>query len=304
MNFIITLILAVAVPFLYAGLINAVKSLWAGRRGPSVLQPALDAVKLLRKKERISKSVSFMFSAGPIIYLASVLTALLFIPYGSGRSLMSFDGDFIFFAYIMTFGNFFLILSALDTGSSFEGMGASREASFALFIEPSMFIILSSFILLSGNLSVSTMLSSLNFTNSYTIVATVLSICAFLVMLLAEGKRVPVDDPNTHLELTMIHEVMILDHSASSLAFINYATALKMTLFNALISSVLFSESTQAFAFAGFIAVNCLSALAVGTLESVMARFRMAYISQFLLLLFGIALFVTASVFMGIGGGA
>ena len=154
MNIITTLLMLLIMPFLFAGMINIVKSMWAGRRGPSLLQPFYDCVRLLRKKEMISKTVSFVFSAGPLLYIASVFTAALFVPYGFNRPILSFDGDFIFFAYIMTLGNYFMILSALDTGSSFEGMGASREASFALFIEPSLFIILASFIYLSGNTSI------------------------------------------------------------------------------------------------------------------------------------------------------
>lgn len=290
-------------PFLFAGIINRVKSLWAGRKGPSVFQPMLDCIKLFKKREMISETVSFMFSVGPVFYVSSVLTAVLFVPYGFNKSILSFEGDFLFFAYIMTIGNFFMLLSALDTGSSFEGMGASREASFALFIEPSLFIILSSFIYLSGNTSISKMISTLNFTNSYTIVASLLSIAAFFVMILSEGKRVPVDDPNTHLELTMIHEVMVLDHSGPSLALINYATYLKMTIFTALISSVIFMESGVLFALGGFIAVSIVSAIIVGTIESIMARLKMIYVSQFLLLVFGIALFIIASVLMGRGGG-
>ncbi|MGE3062320.1 MAG: respiratory chain complex I subunit 1 family protein [bacterium] len=303
MNIFTTLIMILVMPFLFAGIINRVKSLWAGRKGPSVFQPMLDCIKLFKKREMISETVSFMFSVGPVFYVSSVLTAVLFVPYGFNKSILSFEGDFLFFAYIMTIGNFFMLLSALDTGSSFEGMGASREASFALFIEPSLFIILSSFIYLSGNTSISKMISTLNFTNSYTIVASLLSIAAFFVMILSEGKRVPVDDPNTHLELTMIHEVMVLDHSGPSLALINYATYLKMTIFTALISSVIFMESGVLFALGGFIAVSIVSAIIVGTIESIMARLKMIYVSQFLLLVFGIALFIIASVLMGRGGG-
>lgn len=299
MHIIISIFMILTVPFLFAGLINVVKSYWAGRMGPSLFQPFYDFIKLLKKSEAIGRRTTEIFSLGPVIYLSSVLTAVLFVPFGFNRSLFSFSGDFIFFAYIMAMGNFFMILSAMDTGSSFEGMGASREAVFSLFIEPALFIILASFIYLSGKTSISSMISALNFTNSYTIVASILAILAFFIMILSEGKRVPVDDPNTHLELTMIHEVMVLDHSGASLAFVNYATYLKMTIFNALISSVIFIESGIFYSIAGFLAVNVLSAFLVGTLESILARFRMSHIPQFLLLLIGIAIFIISSVLMG-----
>jgi len=294
----------ITMPFLFAGSINIVKSLWAGRKGPSIFQPFYDFIKLLRKGEAVSVTTTPIFTVGPSIYLASVITACLFVPFGYNESVLSFSGDFIVFAYIMTAGNFFIILSAMDTGSSFEGMGASREVTFALFSESSLFLILASFLYLSGFSSISKMMSQINFTNSYTAVASILSIIAFFIMLLSEGKRVPIDDPNTHLELTMVHEVMILDHSGPNLGFINYAVYLKMAIFNALISSIIFTESGILFSIFGFVAVSAISAFAVGTIESILARLRIAHIPQFLLMLFGIAIFIITAILMGRQGGA
>lgn len=299
---IVYLILILIVPFVYAGLINYIKSLWAGRKGPSVFQPMFDFIKLFNKKEVISKRTSKIFQISPIIYFCSVVISSLFIPYGNNISIISFDGDFIIFLYVLGIGNFFMILSSLDTGSSFEGMGASREAIFSIFIEPSLFLIFGSLVFLTKNLNIFDILKSFNFSDFYSTVVSFMSIVAIFMILISEGKRVPVDDPQTHLELTMIHEVMILDNSGINLGLINYASYLKMTVFNAIISSILFIKAGFLLSLIGFLIINLLSAFIVGTIESIFARFKINYIPQWLLTILGISIFVVMIIFTSIGG--
>ncbi|MEO0237705.1 MAG: NADH-quinone oxidoreductase subunit H [candidate division WOR-3 bacterium] len=300
--FVIYLVLIFIVPFVYAGVINYIKSLWAGRKGQSIFQPLFDFIKLLKKGEVISKRTSKIFQVSPVIYFCSVLISSLFIPYGNNVSMISFDGDFIIFMYILAIGNFFMILSALDTGSSFEGMGASREAIFSIFIEPSLFLIFGSFVFLTRNTNILDILESFNFSNFYSSVVSFMSIVGILMILVSEGKRVPVDDPQTHLELTMIHEVMILDNSGIDLGLINYATYLKMTVFNAIISSILFIQSGLLFSLIGFLIVNLFSAIIVGTIESIFARFKINYIPQWLLTILGISIFIVMIILTNFGG--
>jgi formate hydrogenlyase subunit 4 len=143
--------------------------------------------------------------------------ACLVIPFGPYKGVVSFDGDFIFFAYILALGKFFSIIAAMDTGSSFEGMGASREALYSMFAEPSFFILIGSFALLTGNTSFYEIFSTLHLGSSITYMLGAMAAFVLLMIAMIENSRMPVDDPRTHLELTMVHEVMILDNSGFDL---------------------------------------------------------------------------------------
>jgi formate hydrogenlyase subunit 4 len=149
----LSIILLLLFPFLFVGIINRVKSFWAGRKGPRLLQPLYDFIKLFKKGEVISKTTSFVFRISPVIIFSSILTAGLFVPIINNRSVFGFDGDFILFGYLFAISRFFSIISAMDTGSSFEGMGASREVTFSALAEPAFFMIISSMCLISGNTS-------------------------------------------------------------------------------------------------------------------------------------------------------
>ena len=154
--------------FFFSGIILRTKSITSGRKGPGIMQPVKDVIRLFRKGVVYSETTSIIFRIAPVIYFSSVLMACLIIPFGSGRGLISFDGDFIFFAYILALGKFFSIISAMDTGSSFEGMGASREALYSMFAEPAFFILIGSFALLTGNTSFFDIFSSLHLGSSIT----------------------------------------------------------------------------------------------------------------------------------------
>jgi formate hydrogenlyase subunit 4 len=278
--------LLLALPPLLPGVIQKVKSVIAGRQGPPVLQLYFDIAKLLRKGAVYSRTTTWIFRAGPIVSLASVATAGLLLPLASGRSPLGFTGDVILFAYLLALGRFFTILAALDTGSSFEGMGASRDAAFSALAEPALFLSLAILCLPAGAPSFSEAFASLPWRSWGFAHPTFLAAAAALfAVLLAESSRIPVDDPNTHLELTMVHEVMVLDHGGPDFALILYGSAVKMFVLGALLAHVLLPIPAAG----GWRGVLLLIggelgvALLVGVVESVMARLRLARVPQFVL---------------------
>ena len=149
----VSLLLILFVSLFFSGFIVRTKSIFSGRKGPGIFQPMRDIIRLWKKGSVVSTTTSFIFQIAPSAYFASVLMAILMIPLGGNPGLISFDGDFIMFAYLLAFGKFLMIVSALDTGSSFEGMGASREALFSMLVEPAFFILLGSFALFTGQTS-------------------------------------------------------------------------------------------------------------------------------------------------------
>lgn len=304
MKILLSFLILATVPFYFAGIIQRVKSIWAGRVGTPVLQPMRDFRKLLLKGEVISSVTSFVFYVGACIYLASVLTAFLIVSPLPCCSLLAFPGDFVVFAYLLGLGRFFLILSAMDTGSSFEGMGASREITFATLVEPAFFILLGSLALFTGYGSFTSIFSHLENSMENVLLLKCVSIPALFIMLLVEGSRVPIDDPNTHLELTMIHEVMVLDHSGPNLAFVLYGTYLKMVLIAQLIAGLIIPDSLPLLIYIGlWMLVLLFCAIAIGIIESFIARSRMTHNPQFIFVMTALALIALASVVYSMHGG-
>lgn len=302
METIVSIALLLVLPPLFLGLINRVKSLWAGRQGPPLLQPLRDIVKLMKKGEVISRTSSFVFRMAPSVALASVIAAGLIVPLAGGRSVISFEADFILFAYLLGIGKFLTIVGALDTGSSFEGMGASREATFSVMVEPAFFIFIASLALMTGGVS----FERLFMTARGDIAALVLplGVVALFIMLLAEGCRVPVDDPNTHLELTMIHEVMVLDNSGPDMGFIMYAAGMKMVVIGAIIANLVIPRGLPFWASAALlVVVQAFLAITIGTIESVMARLRMTHVPQFLMFMTAISVVIISAVVLFVSGG-
>jgi formate hydrogenlyase subunit 4 len=292
---------------LAGGIANRVKAVMAGRRGPSLLQPFFDLVKLLRKGEVVSRATTFIFRIAPSLGLAAVMAAALFVPLSSGRPLFSFDGDFVLFAYLLGLGKFLSLAAALDTGSSFEGMGASREASFSVLVEPAFFLLSGTLALISGRASFAALFSLAGRSGDLALFALPLAGLTLFLMILVEGGRVPIDDPATHLELTMIHEVMVLDNSGPDLAFIQLARGLKTALYASLLANLFlpFFPGPILPVLAWF-AIVALVAAAVGLVESVLARTRLTHIPQFLFVMTSLALillFAAAFFQAGVAGG-
>jgi formate hydrogenlyase subunit 4 len=272
-------------PPLLLGAVSRVKSLFAGRTGPPLLQAYRDLARLLRKGTVTSRTTTWVFRAGPVGGLAAVATAGLLMAFGGAPAPVAFAGDFVLFAALLGLARFLTALSALDTGSAFEGMGAAREVTFASMAEPALFLCLVVLARATGDLSLTGMLDSgLPAAWAAHGPALVLAALALFVVALAENARIPVDDPSTHLELTMIHEVMVLDHSGPDLAFIHYGAALKLWLFGALVVRLAMGDPARSpwLAFPAFLAGMLGFAVAVGTVESVMARLRLERVPQLL----------------------
>jgi formate hydrogenlyase subunit 4 len=277
--------LLLLLPPLLLGVVNRVKALVAGRRGPPLLQPYLDIAKLLRKGAVYSRTTTWVFRAGPVVGLAAVATAGTLLPVAGEPAVAAFAGDFVLFAYLLALARFFTALAALDTGSSFEGMGAAREVSFASVAEPALFLVLVALARATGTLSLSGMLGpALAPAWRQSAPALLLAAIALFVVTLAENARIPVDDPNTHLELTMIHEVMVLDHSGPDLAFILYGASMKLFLFGTLFVRLVVGLRFEQLwlAEAAFVAGLLAFAALVGLTESVMARLRLTRVPQML----------------------
>jgi formate hydrogenlyase subunit 4 len=299
MDIAISILILLIMPFISTGVINRVKAAWAGKKGVPILQSFYDLVKLLKKSEVISNTASFLFRIGPSIYISSVIFSCALVPAVNHKAFFSFPGDFILFIYILALGKLFLIITAMDTGSSFEGMGASREASFSVFVEPAFFIIFGSLALMTGYTSFRQIFILLDQASGVIILIKIITVLTLFEMILAECSRVPVDDPNTHLELTMIHEVMILDNSGPDLAFIQYGTALKMTAISIIISSMIIPSGLGTIHSASLIIAILLGiAVIIGLIESLIARFKLSRVPQFLffmsstaMILFSVILF-------------
>jgi formate hydrogenlyase subunit 4 len=284
-DILIHCLVALLIPPLLLGVINKTKAAFAGRVGAPYLQPYYDLFKLLRKGSVFSETTTWVFRAGPVVTLAAILMAALLVPLGRHGSPVGFSGDMILFAYLFGLARFFTTIAALDTGSSFEGMGAAREVTFSCLAEPTLFFALITLARMSNSLSLSTILTHPSPTAWLADGASMLLLSgALFITLLAENSRIPFDDPNTHLELTMIHEVMVLDHSGPAFGIILYGAALKLFVLGAVFVNVAFPIATgNAMADWGiFIAVMLALAVAIGVVESVMARLRMVRIPQLL----------------------
>ena len=295
---ILTTILAVALAPLFTGIVNQTKAFFAGRRGPGYLRLYSDIWKLLGKSSPRHAHSTWIFGVSQPASFASVLAAAVVFPWGAvaGGACAASVPVALFF-YLLGAGRFFFVLGALDAGNAFEGMGASREAQFSALVEPVIFIVLGFLALLTGETALAGMLAGADAaTWSQNVVPIVLAAFAFIVAFLSENCRVPFDDPETHLELTMIHEAMLLDTGGPDLAFAHYGAALKFELLAAFfVMMVLPSFGGEWLRVAAvFLGVAAVS-VATGVVESVMARMRFLRTPQTLT---GAALVAALAVFL------
>ena len=296
----IHVLLALSLPPLLLGVINRTKAVFAGRNGPPLLQPYYDLIRLFQKGSVFSTTTTWVFRAGPVVGLVAAALAVLMIPLANSSAPISFKGDLILLVYLLALSRFFTAAAALDTGSPFEGMGAAREVTFACLAEPAFFFGLLVLAKLSGELRLAAMLGSTlapHWRSDGASLALVL--LSWGIVLLVENCRIPFDDPNTHLELTMIHEVMVLDHSGPAFGMILYGAALKLFIFGALIVRLAFPMSTgfELLDWPIFVVGMLVVAVGIGVVESTMARVRMTHIptllvSACLLSAFGLLLLV------------
>jgi formate hydrogenlyase subunit 4 len=282
-------------PPLLPGLIAKTKAWCAGRKGAPLLQSYFDLWKLLHKDVVYSRTTTWVFRAGAFVPLATAICAGLLLPLHAARAPLGFSGDVIVFAYLLALGRFSLMAAALDTGSSFEGMGASREAAFAALAEPALFLALAIICVPARTISFEPAWQSLPWESwGAAHPAYLATAVALFMVLLAENSRIPVDDPSTHLELTMIHEAMVLDYSGPDLAFVLYGAAVKLFVLGSLLVHLLLPIPPDGgwSGLAIFSVGQMALALAVGIVESVMARLRLSTVPEFL---------VSASVIAAIG---
>lgn len=288
--FAAVLVTAPALP----GITVKTKSVLTGRRGAPVLQLYHDLRKLVRKGSVYSETTTWIFTAGPVVSVTSLLGATLLLPLDGRAAPVAFAGDLVVFAALLALGRFAIVLAGLDTGSSFEGMGASREVIFASFAEPTLFLCFIALVLATGEISLGGMFGApLAMIWPHAAASLSLVGISLFVLLLVENSRIPADDPATHLELTMVHEVIVLDHSGPDLALIQYGSALKLAIFGALVVGVFVPRARLAVPVSIVVLLVGLGVVAVlvGVVESIMARLRLTRVPQLLVSAAALAFF-------------
>jgi len=297
MKSMIFLILAMLLAPLYSAWILKVKAFFGGRKGSPLLINYYTLIKLFRKGSVYSTSTTLIFKLGPMVSLCAASVVLMFVPVAGQPPLFSFNGDVVLLLYLLGLGRFFTIAAAMDTASPFEGMGAAREAYFPIICEATLFMILILFYTLTGELNLAAYFAggqpAALWHNAGPPLLFV--VIALFIVLLTENSRVPVDDPATHLELTMIHEVMVLDHSGPDFALIELGSFFKHFFYATLVTRLIcpFSLGHPVADTALFFIALALVYTAVGVTESVMARYRMDRVPQFVLTSFALAFFAT-----------
>lgn len=287
LNTLLLLVIAVSFP----GVVNRVRALLAGRKGIRFMQHLYDLRLQLRKGAVYAPGTTLLFRAVPPVLLGSSIVALLFVPVGNLTPLFSFDGDVICFASLLALGRFGLILAALDTGSPFEGMGASREALYGALVEPAMMLILATLAMLFGCTSFAGIFAAGGAFDIQFVIVLLLTAYLAVELLFVESGRLPVDDPRTHLELTMIHEVMCLDYCGIDLGMIKLAGWLKTAALAAIAADALCAATGGGWPVAAVVAA-LLPGVAVGVVESTQARNKLSRNTTFILTIAAVAALV------------
>lgn len=299
---VFTILLLVAAAVLIPGMINRTRAVLSGRKGIRFFQHTYNVGVMLNKGVVTGHTSTVVFVIAPSVYLGAVFTSLLFVPLGGCEPLLHFNGDMVMFAYLLAMSRLVLILAALDTGSSFEGMGASRDALYGAMIEPALFIVAGTLALVSGVTSFSGMFTAVAGLGLSPEMVIVLLLLVYVIMkiIAVECGRIPVDDPRTHLELTMIHEVMILDYSGIDLAMITVGGWLKMAGLAALAANIIAAVTGG-----GVLAVflyTLLGGTVIGVFESFVARNKLSRNTTFIFTIVAIAFVLFLVAFMlGLG---
>jgi formate hydrogenlyase subunit 4 len=289
-NVVQVLLLLLLAP-LVRGVIARLKARIQNRHGASVWRPYADLLKLFRKEDLVPDSASFVFRLAPIVVFAATLVAAAFVPLLYGSALLQAMGDFILLVYLLALGRFFLMLGAMDGGSSFGGMGASREALVSTLAEAPFLLALMSVAIAAHTGSISGMVQWTLGQNFFQFSAVhALAFVALALVAIAETGRMPVDNPTTHLELTMIHEAMVLEYSGPSLALIEWASAIKLTVIMALLIALFFPWGAASSLSVLAIAIGSLAlllkmatlVLVLALVESSVAKLRMYLVPDFL----------------------
>lgn len=292
-NTLLMIVVAIAIP----GVINRTRALLAGRKGLPFMQHVRNVRLLLRKGAVYSTTTTALFRIAPAVYLGAAIVALLFIPIADLYPLISFEGDVICFAYTLALARVAIILAAMDTGSSFEGMGAAREALYGALIEPALMIGFATLAMFCGYTSFADIFESEQSLNLHLTIVMVLTAYLFVKITFVESGRVPVDDPRTHLELTMIHEVMCLDYSGVDMAMIHIAGWLKNSIFAMIAANAVSVVFCFHWWFAAPLAVLA-TGLSIGVVESLRARNKLSRNTTYILTIVAMSALVLLTGFL------
>ncbi len=293
------LLLALCFAPLVTGIVKKTKARIQNRQGPPVVQPYRDLRKLFRKGVILPSTASWVFRLTPYILFATILVIVVLVPTLFSPVPMHWAGDIITVVYLFAFGRFFLALAGLDAGTAFGGLGSSREMSIAAIIEPAMMLAIFTVSVTAGSTNLSTIVASLSTTPATAVNPShILAFAGLFIVTLAETGRIPVDNPATHLELTMIHEAMILEYSGRYLALIEWASQMKLLIFLALLSNMFFpmgmattfSPVALVIALFAIVAKTVVLAVVVAVVESTNAKLRLFRVPEFLMVAFILSL--------------
>lgn len=290
-------LLMIVVALSITGVINRTRALLAGRKGIRFFQHIYNVRLQLRKGAVYSTTTSMLFRVAPCVYLGAALIAFLFIPIADLEPLLSFHGDIILVAYLLALARVALVLAALDTGSSFEGMGASREALYGALVEPALMMGMATLALFCGYSSFADIFSMAQELDMNLTVVLLLVAYVFVIIMFIEAGRVPVDDPRTHLELTMIHEVMCLDYSGVDMAMIHIAGWLKNSIFAMIAANAVSVVFCFHWWFAAPLAVLA-TGLSIGVVESLRARNKLSRNTTYILTIVAMSALVLLTGFL------
>ena len=284
LNTLLMIVVAIAIP----GVINRTRATLAGRKGLPFTQHIRNVRLLLRKGSVYSTTTTALFRIAPAVYLGAAIVAMLFMPVADLYPLISFEGDMICFAYTLALARVAIILAAMDTGSSFEGMGAAREALYGALIEPALMIGFATLAMFCGYTSFADIFSHEQSFNLHLTIVMFLIAYLFITIAFVESGRVPVDDPRTHLELTMIHEVMCLDYSGVDMGMIHIAGWLKTACFSMIAANAIAATCCFHWWFAAPLAI-LLTGLSIGIVESTQARNKLIRNTTFIVTISALA---------------
>ena len=284
LNTLLMIVVAIAIP----GVINRTRATLAGRKGLPFTQHIRNVRLLLRKGSVYSTTTTALFRIAPAVYLGAAIVAMLFMPVAGLNPLISFEGDVICFAYTLALARVAIILAAMDTGSSFEGMGAAREALYGALIEPALMIGFATLAMFCGYTSFADIFSHEQSFNLHLTIVMFLIAYLFITIAFVESGRVPVDDPRTHLELTMIHEVMCLDYSGVDMGMIHIAGWFKTACFSMIAANAIAATCCFHWWFAVPLAI-LLTGLSIGIVESTQARNKLIRNTTFIVTISALA---------------
>ena len=284
LNTLLMIVVALSIP----GVINRTRAIMAGRKGLPFVQHIRNVRLLLRKGSVYSTTTTALFRIAPAVYLGAAIVAMLFMPVADLYPLISFEGDVICFAYTLALARVAIILAAMDTGSSFEGMGAAREALYGALIEPALMIGFATLAMFCGYTSFADIFAHEQSFNAQLTIVMFLIAYLFISIAFVESGRVPVDDPRTHLELTMIHEVMCLDYSGIDMGMIHIAGWLKTACFSMIAANAIAATCCFHWWFATPLAI-LLTGISIGVVESTQARNKLVRNTTFIVTISALA---------------